>query len=84
VAPVRPEALPKGKADRAAVFAVKLVHSAIFLGLAAGIMRIFYPDVTGRISRWTRPFLAPTLGAAVHHRVAGAAFLVSLPTGGIE
>ena len=67
-----------------AVFAVKLVYSAIFLGIAAGILHSFYPDVTGRISRWTGLFLALALGAAVHHRVAGDAFLVSLPTGGIE
>jgi hypothetical protein len=68
VAPVRSEALPKGKADRAAVLAVKPVHSAISLGLAAGILRIFYPDVTGRISRWIRPYFAPTSGAAVRQQ----------------
>jgi hypothetical protein len=85
----RPAQEPEVLASKAtwrdtAVFAVKLVYSAIFLRIAAGILHIFYPDVTGRISRWTGLFLALALGAAVHHRVAGDAFLVSLPTGGIE
>jgi succinate dehydrogenase hydrophobic anchor subunit len=68
----------------AAVFAVKLAYSTIFLGIAADIQHIFYPDVTARISPWTGLFLALALGSAVHHRVTGDAFLVSLPAGGIE
>jgi hypothetical protein len=47
---------------RAAVLAVKVVHSAIFLSVAASILHIFYAGVTNRTSRLTRIALALALG----------------------
>lgn len=54
-------------ADRrgAAIFAVKLVHSAVFLSVAASILQVFYAGVTNRGSRWTRFSLALAVGESL-------------------
>ncbi|WP_207956958.1 hypothetical protein [Rubrobacter tropicus] len=49
----------------AAIFAVKLVHSAIFLSVAASILQFFYAGVTNRGSRWTRFSLALAVGESL-------------------
>jgi len=45
-----------------AVFIVKLVHSLIFLSIAASILHVFYAGVTNRGSRLTKVALAIALG----------------------
>ena len=57
--------LPRGLSEsravswrRAAIFAVKLVHSVIFLSVAASILHIFYAGITNRSSRLTKIALA--------------------------
>ena len=50
---------------RAAVVAVKLVHSVIFLSIAASVLHIFYAGVTNRVSRWTTVALTLALGESV-------------------
>lgn len=45
-----------------AVFAIKLVHSLIFLSIAASILQVFYAGVTNRRSRWTRFSLTLAVG----------------------
>lgn len=45
----------------AAIFAVKFVHSAIFLSVAASILHIFYAGVTNRASRLTKAALFVSL-----------------------
>jgi hypothetical protein len=47
---------------RVAIFLVKLVHSLVFLGVAAGILHIFYAGVTNRPSKWTKRALILALG----------------------
>lgn len=47
---------------RLAVFAVKAVHSAIFLSVAASIVQVCWAGVTGRPSRWTRVALVTAVG----------------------
>lgn len=49
----------------AAVFGVKLVHSAIFLSVAASILHVFHAGITGRGSRWTGFSLALALGESL-------------------
>lgn len=49
----------------AAVFAVKLVHSGIFFGVAVSVMHVFYAGVTNRFSRLTRIALAIALGESL-------------------
>jgi hypothetical protein len=46
---------------RAAIAAIKLVHSAIFLVNAASILHILWAGLSGRRSRWTGPALAAAL-----------------------
>jgi hypothetical protein len=50
---------------RAAIVAVKLIHSAIFLVNVASILHIFWAGVWGRSSRWTRLALAAALTECV-------------------
>jgi hypothetical protein len=50
---------------RIAIFVIKLVHSAIFLGVAASIGIIFYAGVTGRSSRLTRVAVAAAVGESL-------------------
>jgi len=50
---------------RAAIFAVKLVHSVIFLSIAASVLHIFYAGITNGASRWTRMALALALGESL-------------------
>lgn len=47
---------------RVAMVAVMTLHTAVFLGIAASILHIFYAGVSGRPSRWTR--IAITLSLA--------------------
>lgn len=49
----------------AVVFAVKLIHSVIFLSIAASILHIFYAGITNRNSRWTGISLVITLGESL-------------------
>ena len=62
VSPRPPGGLP---ASRTAAFAVKLVHSAIFLGVAASVAHVFYAGITGRNSRLTRIALSLALGESL-------------------
>lgn len=50
---------------RFAIFTVKLVHSLIFLSVAASIAHIFYAGVTGRATRTTRLALALAVGESL-------------------
>jgi hypothetical protein len=49
----------------AADFAVKLVHSLVFLSIAASVLHIFYAGITDRISRWTKIALTIALGESL-------------------
>ncbi|MGB3635440.1 MAG: nitroreductase/quinone reductase family protein [Rubrobacteraceae bacterium] len=53
---------PRRTRGEVIVFGVKLVHSVIFLSIAASILHVFYAGVTGRGSRWTGVSLAVALG----------------------
>lgn len=44
-----------------AIFAVKLVHSLIFLSVAASIVHVCYAGLTNRASRWTAIALVAAL-----------------------
>jgi hypothetical protein len=59
----RPPALRRWR--RIAVFAGKLVHSAIFLGVAASVALIFYAGVTGRSSRLTKVAVGAAVGESL-------------------
>jgi hypothetical protein len=59
----RPPALPSWR--RIGVFAVKLVHSAIFLWVAASVALIFYAGVTGRSSRLTKVAVGAAVGESL-------------------
>jgi hypothetical protein len=59
----RPPALRRWR--RIAIFAVKLVHSAIFLGVAASVALIFYAGVTGRGSRLTKVAVGAAVGESI-------------------
>ncbi len=50
---------------RAAIFAVKAVHSLIFLSVAASVLHVFYAGITNRVSRWTNVALALALGESL-------------------
>ncbi len=50
---------------RVAIFAVKLVHSAMFLGIAASVLHVFYAGVANRGSRLTRVALGVALGESL-------------------
>jgi hypothetical protein len=47
------------------VFAVKLVHSVIFLSVAASVLHIAYAGIANRASRWTAIALALALGESL-------------------
>jgi hypothetical protein len=47
---------------KAAIFSVKLIHSAIFLSVAASIVHIFFAGIANRPSRWTTLALGLALG----------------------
>lgn len=63
---VRPSVEPRASRTApwrsAAVFGIKLVHSLIFLSIAASILQVFYAGVTNRSSRWTRFSLTLAVG----------------------
>ncbi len=48
-----------------AIFVVKLVHSVIFLGVAASVAHVFYAGITNRGSRITVVALALALGESL-------------------
>lgn len=60
--PVEPRASRTASWRSLAVFAIKLVHSLIFLSNAASILQVFYAGITNRSSRWTRFSLALAVG----------------------
>ena len=64
--PVRPPVEPRASRTASwrsvAVFGIKLVHSLIFLSIAASILQVFYAGVMNRSSRWTRFSLALAVG----------------------
>jgi hypothetical protein len=47
---------------RLAIFAVKLIHSLIFLSVAVSVLHIFYAGLTNRGVRWTKLSLGLALG----------------------
>ena len=49
----------------AAIFAVKLVHSVIFLSIAASILHVFYAGITNGGSRLTKFSLALAVGESL-------------------
>jgi hypothetical protein len=49
---------------RAAVVAIKLVHSAIFLVNSVWVLFVCWAGLSGRRSRWTVPALAAALTEA--------------------
>ena len=66
--PRLPGGLPASRAATwrgAAAFTVKLVHSVIFLSVAASVLHVFYAGITGRSSRLTRISLALALGESL-------------------
>jgi hypothetical protein len=50
---------------RAAIVAVMLIHSVLFLSIAASVAHIFYAGVTNRRSRWTTLALVLAVGESV-------------------
>ena len=58
------EAPPRTQGE-AVIFTVKLIHSVIFLSIAASILHIFYAGVTGRTSRWIGASLVLALGESL-------------------
>jgi hypothetical protein len=60
--PVEPRASRAASRRSAAVFAIKLVHSLIFLSIAASILQVFYAGITNRSSRWTTFSLTLAVG----------------------
>lgn len=48
-----------------AIFAIKLVHSVIFLSVAASVLHVFYAGITNRGSRLTAIALALSLGESL-------------------
>lgn len=60
--PVEPRTSRTASWRSAAVFGIKLIHSLIFLSIAASILQVFYAGVTNRSSRWTRFSLTLAVG----------------------